>query len=77
MKHPSVSIDLDEMSASETGGITHGPRVVPEGEPHGQADHVKKQHYYLILTENTKYDLRVANPWTAGWPPSGRIIMTP
>jgi hypothetical protein len=43
-------------------------------ECHGQADHVKKEHYLLRVTENTKYALRVANPLEAsrpagGWPP--------
>jgi hypothetical protein len=36
----------------------------------------------LIVTKNTKYAMRVASPQAAdrsagGWPPEGRIIMTP
>ena len=51
------------------------------GECHGQADHVRKYYYYIMVTENTKYALRVADPWaadrTAGdWFPKGRIFMT-
>jgi hypothetical protein len=43
---------------------------------------VSYQHYYIIVTENTKYALRVANPRAAdrpacGWPPEGHIVMTP
>jgi hypothetical protein len=53
-----------------------------QGECHGQADHIKKEHHTLIVTENTKYALRVANPRAADrpagvWPPEERIIMTP
>jgi hypothetical protein len=36
----------------------------------------------VVVTENTKYALKVANPWAAdrpakGWPPEGHIITTP
>jgi hypothetical protein len=32
--------------------------------------------YPLIVTENTKYALKVANP-ESRWPPEGLMIMTP
>jgi hypothetical protein len=49
---------------------------------HGQADYVKKKHYSMIVTENTKYALRVAHPRVADRPaggglPEGRIVKTP
>jgi hypothetical protein len=43
---------------------------------------LKKYHYYLIVTETTKYALRVANPRAGnmpagGWPPERHIVMIP
>jgi hypothetical protein len=53
-----------------------------KGVCHGQADHVKKKHEYSIVTENTKYALRLAYPGAAdrparGWAPKERIVMIP
>jgi hypothetical protein len=39
--------------------------MLTPGECHGWADHVNKYHYLLIVTENTKNALRVANPLAA------------
>jgi hypothetical protein len=41
---------------------------------------ILKNNYQSIVTENTKYALKVANPQAAdrpagGWPPKARIIM--
>jgi hypothetical protein len=43
---------------------------------------LKKEYYYSIVTQTTKYALRAADPRAAdrpagGWPPGGRIVMTP
>jgi hypothetical protein len=53
-----------------------------DGEFHDQGDNVKKEYYYLIITETTKYALRAANRRAAdrpakGWLPEGHIVMTP
>jgi hypothetical protein len=43
-----------------TASVDEGNRVWRRCN--GQADHVKKYHYQSIVTENTKYALRAANP---------------
>jgi hypothetical protein len=40
----------------------------PEGELHDQGDNVRKYHYYLIVTETTKYAPRAADPRGPGQP---------
>jgi hypothetical protein len=56
--------------------------VIVSGEFPNQGDSVKKLYYYLIVTKNAKYTLRVANPRAAdrpagSWLPEACIIMTP
>jgi hypothetical protein len=52
------------------------------GEIHDHADSLENHQYPSIVTENTKFALRVANPRQAdrpvgGWPPAVRIVLTP
>jgi hypothetical protein len=48
-----------------------------------QGDNVTKEYHESIVTKkNTKHALWAADPWAAdrpagGWPPEGRIVMTP
>jgi hypothetical protein len=53
-----------------------------KGRFHDQADSVQIKYYSLIVIENTKYALQMANLCAAdrppaSRPPTGRIILTP
>jgi hypothetical protein len=63
-------------------------RVWTDGHTDGHTHRQTNGRYYFIyryrfiITENTKYALRMANPWATDGPagersPEGRIAMTP